>query len=200
MAKNKTGRPEKSALDRSPSHLLHRAVQLALDIYAEELGAGGLTQRQFAVLAAAAEQDGATQTDLVRATGIDRSTMAEMAARLIAKGLLERQRSTLDARANAVSLTEAGRAVLEMARPKMAAADARLLKLIAGGGRRQTFVGLLGDLVAGAEIQAQKRAAKAARPEKGADKGQGADKSQGAEVVSVEAALKKKRKKPKKAA
>src|ERR1700739_1473887 len=98
MAKSKSAKSA-SALDRSPSHLLHRAVQLALDIYAEELGAGGVTQRQLAVLAAAAEHEGATQTDLVRITGIDRSTMAEMAARLIGKGLLERQRSAYDARA-----------------------------------------------------------------------------------------------------
>lgn len=189
MAKHKSAKSA-SALDRSPSHLLHRAVQLALDIYAEELGAGGVTQRQFAVLAAAAEHDGATQTDLVRITGIDRSTMAEMAARLIGKGLLERQRSASDARANAVSLTEAGHAVLQEARPKMAAADARLLKLISGGGRRQTFVALLGDLINGAELQALKRQARAA--------GGKATKSE--RVVSIDAAPKKKKKKAKKAA
>lgn len=187
MAKSKSPKSA-SALERSPSHLLHRAVQLALDVYAEELGAGAITQRQFAVLAAAAEHDGATQTDLVRITGIDRSTMAEMAARLISKGLLERRRSPFDARANAVSLTEAGRGVLEEARPKMAAADVRLLKLISGGGRRQAFVGLLQDLIAGAEVQSRKRdkaGAKARKP---------------AHVVSVEELLKKKKKKAKKAA
>jgi DNA-binding MarR family transcriptional regulator len=189
MAKIKSGRSG-STLDRSPSHLLHRAVQLALDIYAEELGPGGLTQRQFAVLAAAAEHEGATQTELVRITGIDRSTMAEMAARLIAKGLLERQRSAADARANAVSLTANGRAALEDARPKMAAADTRLLKLISGGGRRQSFVNLLGDLIAGAEAKAEKRAAKAAAAQ---------DRKSG-RVISVEVALKKKKGKAKRAA
>jgi len=187
MAKSKSQKSA-SALDRSPSHLLHRAVQLALDIYAEELGAGAITQRQFAVLAAAAEHDGATQTDLVKITGIDRSTMAEMAARLIAKGLLERRRSPFDARANAVSLTEAGRQVLEEARPKMAAADARLLKLISGGGRRQAFVSLLQDLMEGAEEQARKREKAVVKPRKSA------------RVVSVEDVLKKKKKKPKKVA
>ena len=134
-------------LDRSPNHLLHRALQRALDIYAEEFGEGGITQRQFAVLAASEARDGATQADLVRITGIDRSTLADMARRMIEKGLLERQRSALDARANAVRLTEAGRIALADAAPKMAAADAKLLKLIAGGGRRSVFVGLLQDLV-----------------------------------------------------
>ncbi len=82
-----------SALDRSPSHLLHRALQLALDIYAEETGPEAVTQRQYAVLSAVAAQEGLTQTDLVRATGIDRSTLADLVARMIGKGLLARQRS-----------------------------------------------------------------------------------------------------------
>lgn len=154
MAKGKSGAKGTGlpALDKSPSHLLHRALQLALDIYADEFGSGGLTQRQYAVLAAVETKEGLTQTDLVRITGIDRSTLADMAARMIVKGLLERQRSTSDARANAVRLTEAGRAALDEARPKMAAADARLLKLLSGG-KRETLTGLLRDLVkAGDEI------------------------------------------------
>lgn len=147
MAKSKSGgKGGVAALERSPSHLLHRALQRALDIYAEELGDAGITQRQFAVLAAAAERDGATQADLVRTTGIDRSTLADMARRMIGKGLLERERSSLDGRANAVRLTEAGRRTLGEAQPRMAAADARLLKLISGGGRRAAFMDLLRDL------------------------------------------------------
>ena len=147
MAKNKSGgKGGIAALDQSPSHLLHRALQRALDIYAEEFGEGGITQRQFAVLAAADDREGPTQADLVRITGIDRSTLADMARRMIAKGLLERERSNVDARANAVRLTDAGREALAEARPKMAVADARLLKLISGGGRRTTFVSLLHDL------------------------------------------------------
>jgi DNA-binding MarR family transcriptional regulator len=174
MAKGKSGgKGGATALERSPSHLLHKALQRALDIYAEEFGAGAITQRQFAVLAAAAEHDGATQADLVRTTGIDRSTLADMATRMIAKGLLERERSSLDARANAVSLTDTGRAALEDAKPRMAAADARLLKLIGGHGRRNTFVDLLRDLVkkGDAEPGVEKppkvpKAAKAAKAQK----------------------------------
>ena len=147
MAKSKSGaKGGIAALDQSPSHLLHRALQRALDIYADAFGESGITQRQFALLAAADEREGATQADLVRITGIDRSTLADMARRLIGKGLLERERSNIDARANAVRLTDAGREVLTEARPKMAGADARLLKLISGHGRRTTFVSLLRDL------------------------------------------------------
>jgi len=45
-------------LGTSPSHLMHRALQLALDIYSEEMGPDGLTQRQFAVLEAASLKAG----------------------------------------------------------------------------------------------------------------------------------------------
>ena len=164
MAKSKSGaKGGIAALDQSPSHLLHRALQRALDIYAEAFGESGITQRQFALLAAAEEREGATQADLVRITGIDRSTLADMARRMIGKGLLERERSNLDARANAVRLTDTGREILTDARPKMAGADARLLKLIAGHGRRSAFVGLLRDLAkaGGAEVPPKPKAPKA---------------------------------------
>ena len=110
----------------------------------------------------------------MRITGIDRSTLADMAARMIGRGLLERERSTLDARANAVRLTEAGRSALVEAGPKMAAADARLLKLIGGGGRRETFVELLRDLVRKTPAVAVEKASKAPKPAKAAKPAKGA--------------------------
>ncbi len=176
MAKTKSqdkARKGLPALDRSPSHLLHRTLQLALDIYADEFGPGAITQRQYAVLAAVESQEGLTQTDLVRITGIDRSTLADMAARMITKGLLERQRSETDARANAVSLTEEGRLALAEATPKMVAADARLLKLVSSG-KRESLVGVLRDLVRAAE-DAAAPPEKAEKPKK-APKAEKADK------------------------
>jgi len=138
------------ALERSPSHLLHRALQLALDIYTEETGPDAVTQRQYAVLSAVAAQEGLTQTDLVRATGIDRSTLADLVARMIGKNLLGRERSTLDARANTVSLTAEGRAALDAAAPRVAAADARILKLLPLR-KRDAFLSVLAELSSAAD-------------------------------------------------
>ena len=170
MAKTKgdTKGEHGGALARSPSHLLHRVLQLALDIYAEESGSGGITQRQYAVLAAVAENEGVTQTGLVRATGIDRSTLADMVARMITKGHLERQRSDQDARANTVSLTPAGAAVLEESRPKVAMADARILALLKPS-KREGFLELLADMAVSdvhAEPEAKGKKPKAAKAEK----------------------------------
>ena len=138
------------ALDRSPSHLLHRALQLALDIYTAETGPVAITQRQYAVLAAVAADEGLSQTGLVRATGIDRSTLADLVGRMIAKGYLERARSIEDARANTVKLAEAGRAVLDAATPRVAAADQRILELL-GGKKREPFIDALRRLAKAGE-------------------------------------------------
>lgn len=162
---------KRSGLAASPGHLLHRALQLALDIYAEEAGPDGLTQRQFAVLEAVSHRAGLTQTDLVRATGIDRSTLADLVARMTAKGLLDRERSVVDARAKAVRLSEAGGAALEAARPRVEAADERILSLLPKG-KRDGFMALLADLAgeadaapgkAKAELKAAKKAARDAK-------------------------------------
>lgn len=133
------------ALAKSPSHLLHRALQFALDLYTEEAGAGAPTQRQYAVLSAVAAREGLTQTELVRATGIDRSTLADLIARMIGKGLLARERSSADARANVVSLTVDGLMALERAKPRVAAADQRILEGLSKG-KRQAFMDCLNVL------------------------------------------------------
>jgi DNA-binding MarR family transcriptional regulator len=133
-------------LKRSPVHLLHRALQLGLDLYGQEVGAGGVTQRQYAVLAAVAANDGLSQTDLVRATGIDRSTVAELVARMTGADLLARQRAAGDGRTNMVRLTERGRETLEAASPRVARADKRLLKLLPGK-KREDFVEMLQALI-----------------------------------------------------
>jgi DNA-binding MarR family transcriptional regulator len=173
------------ALAASPSHLIHRALQLALDIYAEETGPDGLTQRQFAVLEAVSHKAGLTQTDLVRATGIDRSTLADLVARMTTKGLLDREKSTLDARAKAVRLSPAGEAALEAARPRVEAADKRIVSLLPKG-KRDVFLDLLGELAgeadaaplkAKAEAKAAKKAARELKKaEKAARKAEKADK------------------------
>jgi DNA-binding MarR family transcriptional regulator len=152
-----------AALDHSPSHLLHRALQLALDIYAEETGPDAVTQRQFAVLSAVSAQEGLTQTDLVRATGIDRSTLADLVARMIGKSLLARQRSTSDARANTVSLTAEGRTALDAAAPRVAAADERILELMPAR-KRDAFLGVLRDI--GQAAEAEPEAVAEAKPKK----------------------------------
>jgi DNA-binding MarR family transcriptional regulator len=114
-------------LAESPGHLLHRAQQFASERFTKAMAGARLTQRQFAVLHATAQQEGLTQTDLVKATGIDRSTLAELVARMVKNGLLEREKLEGDARANAVKLSTEGRTLLDVATLGAMEADEAIL-------------------------------------------------------------------------
>ncbi|MEE4208166.1 MAG: MarR family transcriptional regulator [Parvularcula sp.] len=118
------------ALEDSPGHLLRRAQQYADDLYKKHVGSGGLTARQFTVLHAISEKEGLSQTDLVRRTGIDRSTLADMIARLTKKGYVARQRTKDDARANSVKLTATGKKALTGQASKVIAAEEEALNML----------------------------------------------------------------------
>lgn len=137
-------------LSQSSSHLLHRAEQFAADRFAQ-LANDSVTLRQFAVLAAIAEQPGLSQSDLVRATGIDRSTLADMMNRLAKRGLVARSASSSDARAYAVRLSTAGSALLNTTASHARAADAAVLELLPRAQRK----GFLKTLAQLAELAAE---------------------------------------------
>ena len=131
-------------LDRSPVHLLHRAGQCAADIFQAEIS--GLTPRQLAVLMAVASDEGANQMKLVEATGVDRSTLAEIVRRLCRKGLLQRRRTREDARAYAVNLTDRGRRVLNTALPAARHVDERVIGALPDK-QREAFLTALASIV-----------------------------------------------------
>ncbi|MGV6821208.1 MAG: MarR family winged helix-turn-helix transcriptional regulator [Parvularcula sp.] len=116
-------------LQTSPGHLLRRAQQYADDLYKKHVGANP-TPRQFAVLHTVSQDEGLSQTDLVRRTGIDRSTLADMISRLTKKGLLARQRTKADARANSVKLTASGKKMLSSAMAKVTKAEVEALGML----------------------------------------------------------------------
>jgi MarR family transcriptional regulator, temperature-dependent positive regulator of motility len=131
-----SGSKDAKTLSRSFSHLLKRAVQYSVHCYNEEAGKSGLTHRQFTVLAAVDAHDGKSQTELVKLTGIDRSTLADMVARLMAQGLVQRRRTKEDARTNAVRLTPQGKKLLKTAQSGAEDVDKNLLAMFAAGDRK----------------------------------------------------------------
>jgi DNA-binding MarR family transcriptional regulator len=132
-------------LKSSACHLLHRAQQFAADRFAAAVGKDPITQRQFAVLVGVAAQEGLTQTDLVNATGIDRSTLAELVARMSKNGYLKRTKAKADARANTVTLTPKGRALYTKALPKVRKADDAILSMVPAA-KRSAFVSTLKEI------------------------------------------------------
>ena len=179
-------------LNTSPGHLMHRAQQFASEQFSEATGGVAVTQRQFAVLCAVHDQEGLTQTQLVLATGIDRSTLAELVSRMAAKGLLVREKAPGDARANAIGFTDEGRALHSKIIAGAKAADAAILSALPKN-KRASFVEALNRIARAAELGAEaareevKKAKTAAKQDKAKAK------------AKVKAADKKKKKKKKKA-
>jgi DNA-binding MarR family transcriptional regulator len=139
---------DKSVVRRplSALHLLHRAGQCADELFALNVGKTELTPRQYAVLAAAAAAEDLSQTALVDATGIDRSTLADIVRRLVERGLLARRRTKSDARMYAVKLTASGQSAMKAAGPVAETTDSTLLGALPESQRKQ-FLSALDKIV-----------------------------------------------------
>jgi len=110
--------------------LLHRANQVATLKFADAIGDGQVTARQVHVLSAIETHEGASQTEIVELTGIDRSTLADIMRRLQRNKLVERRRSKTDARAYVLKLTDAGRQALAACWPMLESVEAQLLSTL----------------------------------------------------------------------
>src|ERR1700679_1324353 len=117
-------------LSEAPSHLIRRCQQFYGALFGREAGGKELTKQQFTLLCALEQNDGVSQTALVEITGIDRSTLAEMVRRMLEKGLLSRERTEEDQRANAVAITPAVRKALRSARNASDRAEKALLEIL----------------------------------------------------------------------
>ncbi len=137
-------------LSESPAHLLRRSQQYATEIFTDLGMADNVTLRQSVVLAAIAEKEGLSQSELVIATGIDRSTLADMIARMESRGLVKRKAADGDARAKSVSLTTLGKDALEDAMPAMQRVDKALLYSLPKN-KRKAFLTILTLLAAAAD-------------------------------------------------
>jgi DNA-binding MarR family transcriptional regulator len=133
-------------LGQSPLHLFHRAVQVVTEIYQAEMGSYDLTARQYAVLFALAHSDGLSQSKLVDATGIDRSTMADIVRRMLKKGIIQRKRDKDDARAYEVKITEEGVRLFKAVTPIVHRIEERLLSSL-NGKRVDEFLANLATIV-----------------------------------------------------
>jgi DNA-binding MarR family transcriptional regulator len=97
-----------------PGFLLRRAHQISAAVFEDECRALQLTPAQFGVLTVLSAHPGLGQSSLARALGFDKVTVLRVLRGLEARGLVTRLAD--GGRRNvAVSLTEAGLAVLEQA-------------------------------------------------------------------------------------
>lgn len=89
-----------------------------------------ITSVQYAALAILADTPGASQRELGDALEMDRSTIADLAARLERHGLVARQQDQADRRRNVLRLTPAGLQELTQLRPQVDAVEQAMTKAL----------------------------------------------------------------------
>jgi DNA-binding MarR family transcriptional regulator len=96
--------------------LIRRAQQVHAAAWQREVSAQ-VSSVQYGVLAILARRPGASQRELGDELDLDRSTVADVVARLERRGVLARERHADDRRRNTLALTDEGRAELDALRP-----------------------------------------------------------------------------------
>jgi MarR family transcriptional regulator, temperature-dependent positive regulator of motility len=104
-------------LSLHPGHLLRRALQVMNLLWAEEVSMT-ITSPQFAALNALHREPNIDQRTLGERISLDRSTMADVVARLTQRGAVEWARDARDARRKTIRLTARGEKTLQELIPK----------------------------------------------------------------------------------
>jgi DNA-binding MarR family transcriptional regulator len=105
--------------------LFHNLNQMIADIFDAETG-GFPTTTQYELFNVIHGLDGPSQTAIGQATGMDRSTVAEVLKRMQARHAINRSRLASDERAFSITLTDKGREALERGHKAMRAVEEAL--------------------------------------------------------------------------
>ena len=118
-----------------------RMAQVALfRDFADGLGEHDVTPGLFGVLVIIETNPDLKQSDLARATKLDRSTVVTVIDNLERRGLVERRAAAHDRRSNAIRLTEAGTALLRKLKRLVMQHEKRLLANFSDAERKQLLL------------------------------------------------------------
>jgi DNA-binding MarR family transcriptional regulator len=134
----------------APGHLIRRAQQIAVSIFADSLAASDITPVQFAILNALSETPDIDQVTLSKRVAFDPATSGSVIGRLEAKGWLARQAHATDRRRKLLVVTPAGLQALAGMQTAVADVQSQILAPLNADEQKQ-FVDLLARLVAGHE-------------------------------------------------
>ena len=121
---------------------LRRAQAVVFGHFLETVGEAGISPGQFGVLVLIKENEGLSQSALAKGFGIERSTMVAVIDGLEKRGWVERVPSARDRRSYALSLTNAGRALLDRVTPEVEAHEKEIAAGLSAAERDQ-LIGLL---------------------------------------------------------
>lgn len=141
-----------------PGHLLRRALQ-AMNVLWDHEVSHVITSPQFAALNALYGEPAIDQRTLGERISLDRSTMAEVVARLSARGLISTARDSRDGRRKTIRLTQKGVTTLQQLIPRTHLMTRRLVGAL-DAKEQEELLRLLTTVVSSNE----RRRAKSPRP------------------------------------
>jgi MarR family transcriptional regulator, temperature-dependent positive regulator of motility len=109
-------------LTRFTGSLVRRAQQRHIAVWLSEVSAE-ITSVQFAALEILERTPGVNQRQLGDELDVDRSTIADLVARMVRNGLIERSDDPVDKRSYVLFLTTAGKKQLATLRPRVEQVD-----------------------------------------------------------------------------
>ncbi len=110
---NSPGRGNGYVLEAQVGHLLRRAHQRATSIFLGEFGNGQPTPTQWAALVKLSGHSALSQNPLGRMTAMDPATIQGVIRRLVERRLIARRADRTDRRRSVLTLTPAGRDLVE---------------------------------------------------------------------------------------
>jgi DNA-binding MarR family transcriptional regulator len=146
-----------------PGHLLRRALQ-AMNLLWDRDVSSTITSPQFAALNALYREPAIDQRTLGERISLDRSTMAEVVARLSAKGLIRAARDAADGRRKTIQLTPRGLATLQRLIPRTRIMTTRLVGALDGQEQADLLRLLTAVVRANERPKPRGKSARAARP------------------------------------
>ena len=135
-------------LQATPGHLIRRAQQIAVSIFAEQLSSADITPVQFAILNALLGSPGIDQVSLAKRVAFDPATSGSVIGRLEAKGWVARKAYPNDRRRKLLVVTRAGVQALGLVQADVARIQEKILSPLSPQEQGQ-FVRLLSRLVQG---------------------------------------------------
>lgn len=137
-------------LAATPGHLIRRAQQIAVAIFAEHLSVADITPVQFAILNALLDSPGIDQVSLAKRVAFDPATSGSVIGRLEAKGWVVRQADPTDRRRKLLVVTPQGMQAMASIQADVARVQAQILSPLPQADQA-LFVNLLSRLVQGHE-------------------------------------------------
>ena len=126
---------------RHVGYLIRRAQQRHVAAWTR-IASSEISSVQYTILVVLDRMGEASQRELCDEADLDRSTIADLVARMERKGLIARRRDPKDARRNTVTLTDAGRGERERLRPLVDQVQEALVASMSPKDRRALRAGL----------------------------------------------------------